>query len=231
VKARAGRRREALDDLKRVKPRGLSELAFTALARMELKQKPDLEALRRAIDAHGRIAGDDQDYAPGQVMYALARAGEPPEHALAWYRRRFRQNHAWGSAAWLMLAYAEGGHPDFAFEIADWVLTFQSQREGGWWNDHQPDAPGALAAVYLEGLAGGPLQKATGARRKRYLAAAERGLGFLDRLIYLPCDAPLLPNPDWALGGVRGSLTSGEVRIDFVQHALSAMLWLEEARR
>lgn len=231
VKARAGRRREALDDLKRVKANDPSTLAFTALARLELKQRPNLQPLRDAIDENGRIAGDDQDYAPGQVLYALACAGEKHEQALAWYRRRFRQNHAWGSAAWLMLAYAEAGHDDFAFEIADWLLSFQSQREGGWWNDHQPDAPGALAAVYLEGLAGGPLRKATGARRKRYLAAAERGLRFLDRLVYLPCDAALLPNPDWALGGVRGSLTSGEVRLDFVQHALSAMLWLEEARR
>lgn len=231
VKARCGRRRQALDDLRRVKSKGISELAFVALTQLELGARADVKPLLAAIGPHGRIEGDDQDYAPGQVLYALARAGKPHEAALAYYRRKFRQDHAWGSAAWLMLAFAESGHDDFAFEIADFVLTYQSQREGCWWNDHQPDAPGAIAAVYLEGLAGGPLKKASGARRKRYLVAAERAMRFLDRLTYLPCDAALLPNPDWALGGVRTSLTAGEVRLDFVQHALSAMLWLDEERR
>jgi len=230
VKARAGRRREALDDLKRVKTKGLPELAFAALAAVELGRKPDPSPLRAAIDAHGRI-GDEQEYAPGQVLYALALAGakgSEASRALAYYRRRWRQRHAWGSAGWLMLAFAAWGEAETAFEIADWTLESQSVREGGWWNDHQHDAPGALAAVYLEGLAGGPLRLAKGARRRRYLAALDRGLKFLGRLVYQPCDAPVLPNPDWALGGVRPSLTAGEVRIDFVQHALSAMLFHRE---
>ncbi len=229
VKARAGRRREALDDLKRVKTKGLPELAFSAMARVALGQKVDAKPLWAAIGAHGRI-GEEQEYAPGQVLYALALADRRGDasRALGYYRRRWRQNHAWGSAGWLMLAFAEWGEAETAFEIADWVLQSQSVREGGWWNDHQHDAPGSLAAVYLEGLAGGPLRLAKGARRRRYVAALDRGLTFLGRLIYQPCDAPVLPNPDWALGGVRPSLTAGEIRIDFVQHALSALLFQQE---
>jgi hypothetical protein len=42
--------------------------------------------------------------------------------------------------------------------------------------------------------------------------------------VYQPRDAVVLPNPEWALGGVRTSETASDVRIDYVHHALSAVL-------
>jgi hypothetical protein len=44
--------------------------------------------------------------------------------------------------------------------------------------------------------------------------------------VYQPRDTAVLPNPEWALGGVRTSETASDVRIDYVHHALSAALAL-----
>ena len=53
-------------------------------------------------------------------------------------------------------------------------------------------------------------------------ARRSAGVGFLDRLVYQERDAAVLPNPTWAIGGMRMSLTACEVRMDYVQHALGS---------
>jgi hypothetical protein len=206
-----------------------------------------------SIDLHGRFkthrdatAPDSyQDYCPGQALLALGcatRAGltalDGPRlaRAVSYYGHRFRHRRDWGQVSWLAQAFAvwsevarDGALADRAFEIADWALRFQSKKIGGFLNDHQPDTPGYTTGVYLEAIAAvrrlasrrGELE-----RRKRYGAACERGVAFLDRLTYQDRDRVLLPNLAWALGGVRASLEASEVRIDFVQHSLSALLGL-----
>jgi len=84
--------------------------------------------------------------------------------------------------------------------------------------------------LYLEGIAAvGAAAHAGGdsARDTRYRRAAAAGLRFLDRLVYQDRDAAVLPNPAWALGGVRSSLTASEVRTDYVHHALAALVGLD----
>jgi orotate phosphoribosyltransferase/AMMECR1 domain-containing protein len=205
------------------------------------------------IDGHGRFATHRnqadahdafQDYAPGQSLLALAAAAhsgidvpsEPVRRALRYYRMRFRQNSAWGAVAWLTQAYAAWGSlladdetTGFAFEVADRALRYQSRTTGSFLNDHQGDAPGATTALYLEGIAAvrtAAHRLGDQAREQRYRTAGARGLGFLDSLVYQPRDAAVLPNPEWALGGVRTSATASDVRIDYVHHALSAVLGL-----
>ncbi len=63
-------------------------------------------------------------------------------------------------------------------------------------------------------------------RAARYRAACDRALHFLDRLVYQDRDGPVLPNAAWAIGGVRTSLTASDVRIDYVHHALAAVIGL-----
>ncbi len=206
------------------------------------------------IDTHGRFAthrdaGEAhpayQDYAPGQALLALARAVErgvvepQPEalsRALRYYRIRFRQNHHWGAVAWLTQAFSCWGRvlkddslTAFAYEVADWALQFQSQKTGAFLNDHQSDSPGATTALYLEGLAAvrsAAEKEGSVVREQRYRSACEKALFFLDRLVYQERDTPVLPNPAWAIGGLRTSLTSSDVRIDYVHHALGALLSL-----
>jgi hypothetical protein len=85
---------------------------------------------------------------------------------------------------------------------------------------------GATSAVYLEGLAA----SAAAARRLKVKHPWERALDlgflYLDRLTWQPRDAGILPNPEYAVGGVRTGLLRSDVRLDFVQHALSAALYL-----
>ncbi len=203
---------------------------------------------RFEIQADGDTPADDvyQDYAPGQALLAAAMAARSRAaefdpvvlaKALRYYRMRFRQNHDWGAVAWLAQAFAawgrlteDVGSTAFAYEIVDWALRFQSEKSGGFLNDHQPDSPGATTAVYLEAVAAvlvAANEEGDTERQHRYRLAADRGLRFLDRLVYQQRDALVLPNPSWAIGGVRTSLSASEVRIDYVQHALSAVLALK----
>ncbi len=201
---------------------------------------------------HGRIAthfsADDpspdafQDYFPGQVLLALAVAceqrtseidAERLRRSFNYYRHRFRYKRHFGQVAWLLQAFSKWrqvtGEQDFAemvFEIADWLLAFQQDKTGAFINDHQPDTPGYTTAVYLEGIAAA-LAFADRDRYQRYLNSFNRGFKFLDRLIIQERDEPMLPNPDFALGGLRQGIHYSEVRTDFVQHSLSAILEYE----
>lgn len=198
---------------------------------------------------HGRIAthknaGDPsfdayQDYFPGQVLLALAVACEQKvspideerlRRSFQYYRHRFRYKRHFGQVAWLLQAFSkwwqvtdEQQFADMTFEIADWFLGYQQDKTGGFINDHQPGTPGYTTAVYLEGIAAA-LNIASGARRESYFDSCARGFRFLDQLIIQERDRAILPNPGYAIGGLRQGIHFSEVRTDFVQHSLSAML-------
>jgi orotate phosphoribosyltransferase/AMMECR1 domain-containing protein len=207
-----------------------------------------------SIGARGRFschmdpAFDDdsfQDGYPGQALLALARAAEkkvcaPDKEKLAqarrFYRHRFLHKRHWDQVCWQAQAAVAWWRVDrdaaaarFAFEICDWMLQYQSEKTGAFLNDHQPDTPGSTTALYLEALAAG-IELAAGlrerARQQRYLDAYGRGVAFLDELVYQERDAPLLPNPRYALGGVRTSIVRSEIQVGSVQHALAALLGL-----
>jgi len=199
---------------------------------------------------HGRItthtnAGDPslldayQDYFPGQVLLALAVACEQNastideerlRRSFQYYRHRFRYKRHFGQVTWLLLAFSkwwqvtgETYFVEMTFEIADWLLGYQQDKTGGFINDHQPGTPGYTTAVYLEGIAAA-LSIAGGDRRETYLDSCARGFRFLDQLIIQERDRSILPNSDYAIGGLRQSLHYSEIRTDFVQHSLSATL-------
>ena len=154
--------------------------------------------------------------------------------AFRYYRHRFRYNRHFGQVSWLMQACAkwwqvthQSCFAEMTFEIADWLLGYQHDTSGAFINDHQPDGPGYTTAVYLEGMAAA-LRVASDlndvARYEKYYRSCARGVTFLDRLIIQDRDRSIIPNPEWAIGGLRQSLYHSEVRIDFVQHSLSALL-------
>ncbi|HYK05888.1 MAG TPA: AMMECR1 domain-containing protein [Thermoanaerobaculia bacterium] len=204
---------------------------------------------RRVELPHGRIAthktaGDPsleayQDYFPGQVLLALAVAcqqnastidDERLRRSFQYYRHRFRYKRHFGQVTWLLQAFSkwwqvtgESHFADMTFEIADWLLGYQQDKTGGFINDHQPGTPGYTTAVYLEGIAAA-LSIADSTRRETYFDSCARGFRFLDQLIIQERDRSILPNPDYAIGGLRQGLHYSEVRTDFVQHSLSAML-------
>jgi uncharacterized protein (TIGR00296 family) len=205
-----------------------------------------------SISAHGRISthskpGDGleayQDYFPGQALLALAAtcqsgAAEVTEErldkAFKYYRHRYRYRRNFGQVSWLMQAFGRwwgvtgnSSFADFVFEIGDWVLEYQQKKTGAFINDHQSDTPGYTTALYLEGIAAGVKLAALSGddkRHARYVESLRRGFNFLDRLVIQPRDASLLPNAEFAIGGLRQSLYASDVRVDFVQHSLSAIL-------
>ncbi len=210
------------------------------------------ETLWKSIDRHGRIATHKgaasvadgyQDYFPAQVLLALAAVAEAgltyihlPRlmQAFRYYRHRFRHKRDFGHISWMMQAFSRWWRvqpdPEFAqlvFEIGDWVLQFQ-QKNGAFLTGHQADTPGFTTALYLEGIGSAlPLAQAIdSARFSQYLDACWRGMDFVDRLTIQPEHASVLPNSDLAIGGLRQSIYTSFVRIDFVQHALSAVLEL-----
>jgi orotate phosphoribosyltransferase len=191
---------------------------------------------------------DLQNYVPGQVLLALAagaRTGVTStderkiERAFRYYRHRFRYQRDFGQVSWMSLAAAGWWRltqrrelAEFLFEITDWILTFQQTHSeqatpGAFLTGHQPDTPGFTTAVYLEAVASA-LDVASAlsdtARESRYDHAWQLGFAFLDRLIVQDRDSSVLPNAEYAAGGVRENLYSGHVRIDFVQHSLAAIM-------
>jgi AMMECR1 domain-containing protein len=201
---------------------------------------------------HGRILTHEsadpslepfQDYFPGQVLLALAVACEENateidfdrlQRSFRYYRHRFRYKRHFGQVTWLLQAFAkwwqvtkQQAFADLVFEVADWLLDYQQQKTGAFINNHQSDTPGYTTAVYLEGVAAA-LSVAAGVgdeqRYNAYYHSFTRGYEFLDRLIVQERDRAILPNPDFAFGGVRQGLFYSEICIDFVQHSLSALL-------
>jgi hypothetical protein len=187
-----------------------------------------------------------QDYFPGQALLALARAAETGIHladearlgkAFRYYRHRFRYRRSWGQVSWLMQAFAawhrvtnDPEHAALVFDIGEFAMLYQLEKTGGFANDLLPDGPGFTTALFLEGMAAaaGLARRAFDtARLAAFRSSLAGGLRFLDRLVYQPRDAFLLPEPSWALGGVRLHERASDVRVDFVQHALSTILELE----
>jgi orotate phosphoribosyltransferase/AMMECR1 domain-containing protein len=184
-----------------------------------------------------------QDYFPGQTLLALAQAAEETpstideeklQRSFRYYRHRFRYNRHFGQVSWLMQAFSkwwkvigDSSFADLVFEVADWLLGYQQEKTGAFINDHQPDTPGFTTALYLEGIAAARNvadSLADGVRFQNYSCSFAQGLSFLDRLIIQQRDRSILPNLDLALGGLRQGLHYSEVRTDFVQHSLSAIL-------
>ncbi len=192
-----------------------------------------------------------QDYFAGQALLALAAASaahvcavdeEKLSRSFNYYRHRFRHRRSFGQVSWYTQAFArwwqvtrDERFAAFAFEMVDWLLTYQQEGTGAFINEHQPETPGYMTAVYLEAVAAasnlaGSL--ADEGRRLTYVKSYERGLRFLDRLIIQPRDAAVLPGAPYALGGLRRAVHYSEVRTDFVQHALSAVVeGMERARK
>lgn len=224
-------------DYRRSQVRGLADTLWSSIGR------------HGYIFTHrGRAEVDDsfQNYFPGQVLLALATAAEARltdvdaqklDPAFRYYRHRFRYLRDFGQVSWLMQAFGawwrvqrNSQFADLVFEIADWVLQWQQEKSGGFINDHQTETPGYTTALYLEGL-GAAVHLAEfldSNRYRQYLEAYLHGLRFLNRITIQPAHAAVLPNTDYAVGGLRLSLHASYVRIDFVQHGLSSVLELYE---
>ena len=168
--------------------------------------------------------------------------------ALVYYQPWWRAHKSMALVPWQTAAYSEAylltreqALGDFAWEMSDWVCTLQYQQldprrplwVGGFmgWADGKPQAlpPHVGSAAYAEGLAQAcrvARQAGDVQRYQRYRDALERCLHFLITLQYTEANAQHFA--DWyrpaLLGAFHASHQDGDLRLDYTQHALGALV-------
>ena len=166
--------------------------------------------------------------------------------AVAYYRPWWQAHKNMDFVPWQTAACSEAyllsrdqAFADFVFEMNDWLCGLQysldPQHElwlGGFkgWADGRPtDAPPTVGtAFFAEGLADAcrtARQAADLDRYRRYQGTLVMGLQFTTRLQYTEADNQFA---DWyrprLVGGFHASARDGLLRIDYTQHALSALV-------
>jgi hypothetical protein len=177
--------------------------------------------------------------------------------ALAYYRPWWKAHKSLAFVPAQTAAYAEAyaqtkeqPFADAVFEMNDWLCGLQYDlvldvRQSPWsggfkgWADGKAveGPPQVDSARYAESLAAAcRVARAAGDpdRHKRYGAAVALGLQFLGRLQYTPENT--LHFSDWyrdtLVGGFHASQQDGDLRLDYTQEAVSALLaYLEHVAR
>ncbi len=172
---------------------------------------------------------------------------EVMKKALAYYRPLWQQNKSMAFVPWQTAACTEAflltgeqAYADFVYEMNDWLCTLQygpDPRRTFWaggfmgYADGKPveSPPQVSSASYAESLAEAcRVARQTGdvTRYRRYSEALERCLQYLATLQYGEGNTQHFAA--WyrprLVGGFRASDQDGNLRIDYTQHALSAMV-------
>ncbi|MCP3961414.1 MAG: hypothetical protein GY719_26510 [bacterium] len=197
----------------------------------------------------GRVSDFVSGYYPGEALLALVRRPQPDpewldaaERGARWLIEVRDRGLPLGSLAhdhWLLYALNELHRlrPDPIYlqhtaRISDAILA--RQRRGS------PDPPDWLGSYYSpprstptatrsEGLGAAYRMMKAGGRGERaeaLLEALDLGVRFQLQTQFLPETVLYLDDPAQALGGFHRSLTNYEIRIDYVQHNISALLLL-----
>lgn len=219
-------------------PEEMTNTVDALAARVKGMVQPD----GRVTDTPGGLGVESEhDFLPGAALLALAQYAAARCDAalvkslspqLEWYRRRFRLLRPWGMVGWQTQAWAaihalttDPEQAAFVFEMAEWAADRQQERTGAFVTELSPTGPSFHAAFLAEGMAAAwSLAQRSGeaARAMRYAHSCREALRFMTKLILYPEDGVCLHDAGRAVGGVRCSLTTSYVRIDFVSHTLMA---------
>jgi hypothetical protein len=168
--------------------------------------------------------------------------------ALPYYATWWQSHQTMAFVPWQTMAFAEAcaltkekAFADFSCRMNDWLCDLQYAQldprhplwMGGFmeWADGKPNpaAPHADSAAYAESLAEAcrvAHQTSDTQRFQRYREALERSLQFLNTLQYT--DANTQHFADWyrpvLVGAFYTSHQNGDIRIDYTQHAVSALV-------
>jgi hypothetical protein len=115
----------------------------------------------------------------------------------------------------------------FAKVIIKAQHTLENQPRPDWEGGFYAPPRSAPTATRVEGLNSAyALAKDYGlsADEEKIRKAIDKGTGFLLRIQVGPENVIYFKDPRKSLGGIRESLVSPEIRIDYVQHSISALL-------
>jgi hypothetical protein len=167
-----------------------------------------------------------------------------------WYRTRFELVHPWDLAAWhsrlwpvVSLLTGDSRYGELALEMADWMCHNQLEVDGSFLSnssnidDAFPPGPSSQVAPIAESIASAWRWAASigdAARCRCYEQTWLRAMGFLDRLLVRGRDVRghdvrgddtyWMPQPAIAIGAIRTTQSSYELRADSSSHALSALI-------
>ncbi len=188
-----------------------------------------------------------QKHRPAQWKADMARK------ASTYYRAWWKEHRSMAFVPWQTAANAEAliqtkepVFAEFVYEMNDWLCGLQYDQldprrplwNGGfmkWADGRAIDAPPTIeSAVYAEALAEARRAARAGSdatRHEHYTEVLHRCLQFLVRLQYT--DANTQHFEEWyrprLVGGFHASTQDGNLRVDYTQHALSALAtYLEE---
>jgi len=191
------------------------------------------EAALALVMAH-EVLGDDVDLQAAERALDYLTGPKYDRYVLGWF--------IYGADHWTCIA-AEEAWPrlqaprylDFCLGYAEFVRRLQY--EAGGWDNHDfaghygfsglmvPQAPGA--AGFSEAIVSTRVLAREHGRSDAFAALDPQIYGALDALArerVRADNAWMMPDPEAAHGGIRRSLVEQEVRIDFTQHALSALI-------
>jgi hypothetical protein len=183
----------------------------------------------------------DQEFLPGATIWAVATycraSGERlPERVMAarrFYGNRFREYPTWG-CSWLAQGWGAvhdlTGDPDdatIAFEVADWVSERQLEKNGAFLEELSRDEPSFNTGFVAEGVAAAwraAIDQQDYERAERYGECWRRAAAFMRTLALESTDVFPFQRPDLALGGIRCTVSRGDIRIDQASHWLHALV-------
>jgi hypothetical protein len=111
--------------------------------------------------------------------------------------------------------------------MADWALDWQLEKNGAFITDLYPSGPSFHTAFVAEGMAAAwraARDLGDEPRTARYARSCRDAAAFMSGLIIRPSHTYCMRNPPRAVGGVRTAPARSDVRIDYVSHALLALV-------